>query len=326
MTTARLAPCARHATSAGLAAFLLAAAPAAFAQAGEPRPAEPAPPAAAADTGATKHRLNWNYPRFRLWQYIASGSVTLTGFYLQYGIEGNYPDGSWDNGILFDDAIRGALVAESQEGRLNAHLLGDYFWHIPQYFPVVESIVLPLVTDKLNFDVAVQLTLINWQAQGLSFLLTRLGHRTVGRARPSLQECARDPEYDGACQPDAQGRTASFISGHTSMAMAGASLTCAHHQALPLYGGNAADIAICAVAVAAATTNGVLRIIADKHWATDVLAGMAVGAGTGYLLPYLLHYRYGRLEPVGAAFLPPNTALVPLVSEQSLGLALTGLF
>jgi membrane-associated phospholipid phosphatase len=326
MSFRSLARRARCAASAGFAASALVLASLAEAQTAQPRPAEPAPPAAAADTGRSEHRLVWNYPRFRLWQYIASASVTLTGFYLQYGIEGNFPDGAWDDGILFDDAVRNALVAKTPEGRANAHKLGDYFWHIPQYFPVVESIVLPLATDKLNFDVAVQLTLINWQAQGMSFLLTRLSHRTVGRARPSLQGCEDDPNYDGACQPDATGRTASFISGHTSMAMAGASLTCAHHQALPLYGGNAADVAICAVALAAATTNGVLRIIADKHWTTDVLAGMAVGAGTGYFLPYLLHYRYGRLEPVGAAFLPPNTALVPLVSEQTLGMALTGLF
>jgi membrane-associated phospholipid phosphatase len=325
MAIADAAQLALRLASIGLAASAFGLAPAAIAQT-KPGPAvEPAPPGAAADTDSD-HRLNWHYPRFRVWQVIASATVSATGFYLQYGIEGNFPDGAWDNGILFDEPIRNALVAKSHAGRMNAHVLGDYFWHIPQYFPVVESIVLPLATDKLNFDVALQLTLINWQAQGLAFLLTRLSHRTVGRARPSLQGCERDPKYDGACEPDAQGRTASFISGHTSMAMSGASLVCAHHQALPLYGGNAADVAICVVAVAAATTNGVLRIVADKHWATDVLAGMAVGAGTGYFLPYLLHYRYGRFEPLGAAFLPPNTALLPLVSEQSLGLALAGLF
>jgi membrane-associated phospholipid phosphatase len=325
MVVACLAQRVPRIASLGLVALSLCLAAPVRGQTSQPR-AEPAPAAAAAGTGKSEHRLNWNYPRFRLWQYFASAGVTLTGFYLQYGIEGNFPDGAWDDGILFDDAIRNALVAKTNAGRERAHMLGDYFWHIPQYFPVVESIVLPLATDKLNFDVAVQLTLINWQAQGLSFLLTRLSHRTVGRARPSLQGCEDDRYYDGACDPNSIGRTASFISGHTSMAMSGAALTCAHHQALPLYGGNAADVAICALALSAATTNGVLRIIADKHWATDVLAGMAVGAGTGYFLPYLLHYRYGRYEPVGSAFLPPNTALVPLVSDRSLGMALTGLF
>ena len=68
--------------SIGLAAAALGWAPAAVAQT-KPGPAvEPAPPGAAADTESDEHRLNWNYPRFRLWQYIASGTVTLTGFYL----------------------------------------------------------------------------------------------------------------------------------------------------------------------------------------------------------------------------------------------------
>ncbi len=283
-------------------------------------------PAPQSEPAPVTHRLNWTYPRFRLWEYIAAATVTSTGYFLQYGIEGDFRDSSWDNGILWDDAVRSALVAKTREGRERAHALGDYFWYIPQYFPVVDSIVTPLVSDKLNFDVAFQLTLLNWQAQGMSFLLTRIAHRTVGRARPSLQECDTNPNYDGACDPTSVGRTASFISGHTSMSMSGAALTCAHHQALPLYGGNDADVAICVVSLAAATTNGVLRIIADKHWSTDVLAGMAVGAATGYGMPWLLHYRYGRLEPVGAAFLPKNTAIIPLVSDETFGLGLAGLF
>jgi membrane-associated phospholipid phosphatase len=309
----------RASLGAGIALLALLTTCEALAQAApEPLPAKAAAP--------TPHRLNWTYPRFRLWEYFAAAGVSATGFFLQYGIEGDFRDSSWDNGILFDDAVRDALVAKSKAGRERAHMLGDFFWYIPQYFPVVDSIVTPLATDRLNFDVALQLTLLNWQAQGMSFLLTRVAHRTAGRARPSLQECAEDPYYDGACDVTSTGRTASFISGHTSMSMSGAALTCAHHQALPLYGGNAADVAICVLALSAATTNGVLRIIADKHWTTDVLAGMAVGAGTGYGLPWLLHYRYGRFEPVGAAFLPQNTALIPLVSEDVYGLGLAGMF
>ncbi|MFW5740004.1 MAG: hypothetical protein ACOC1F_06525 [Myxococcota bacterium] len=48
---------------------------------------------------------------------------------------------------------------------------------------------------------------------------------TVGRARPSILECAEDPDYDGACDVNSTGRTASFYSGHTSMAFTSAGLT-----------------------------------------------------------------------------------------------------
>lgn len=37
--------------------------------------------------------------------------------------------------------------------------------------------------------------------------------------------------------------------------------------------------------MAAATTTGVLRIVSGRHFTTDVLAGAALGALTGWLVP-----------------------------------------
>jgi membrane-associated phospholipid phosphatase len=285
---------------------------------------------AAARPGTTadpQHRLVWTYPRFNVWDYVGSAAVTLVGLYLEFGIEGDFPDGSWDNGVLFDDTLRNALVAPTRRGRDHAAALSDYFWYGPQYYPLlIDGLFVPLATDRWNFDVAAQMSLINWQAMSLAATLTRLSHRTVGRARPSLQECAEDPDYNVDCEPGAEERTASFVSGHTSMAMTGAGLVCAHHQALPLYGNEVADTAACAVAVAAASTNGILRIMADQHWPTDVITGILIGLGAGYGLPRLLHYRSERPEPIGAEALPRNTVVLPLVSDQVLGVQWVGLF
>jgi membrane-associated phospholipid phosphatase len=251
----------------------------------------------------------------------------VVGLYLQFGIEGDYPDGSWDNGVLFDDSARSALVLPTREGRERAAMISDFFWYGPQYYPIlIDGLLVPLATDRLNFDVAWQLSLINWQTQAVAATLTRLSHRTVGRGRPSLRECARDPDYSVDCKPGAQETTASFISGHTSMAMTGAALACAHHQALPLYGSAFADGMTCALLVAAASTNGVLRIMSDEHWPTDVLAGMLLGAGVGYGVPYFLHYRDGRPEPLGSGMLPRHTAFVPAVSSDMVGARWIGLF
>jgi membrane-associated phospholipid phosphatase len=39
-----------------------------------------------------------------------------------------------------------------------------------------------------------------------------------------------------------------------------------------------------------ATSVAVLRIRADRHYTTDVLAGALIGTSTGFLLPKLGHY------------------------------------
>lgn len=77
----------------------------------------------------------------------------------------------------------------------------------------------------------------------------------------------------------------SFISGHTSFAfsLAVASGTVAsmrHYRLAPL---------IWATGLAAAATVGYLRIAADRHYATDVIAGAAVGSAVGFAIPYFFH-------------------------------------
>src|SRR5256885_4524948 len=74
-------------------------------------------------------------------------------------------------------------------------------------------------------------------------------------------------------------RNTSFFSGHTSFAFTSATLLCFQHGRLNLYG--AADGVVCPAALAVASLTGLLRIGADRHWATDVLTGAALGAAAG---------------------------------------------
>ena len=279
----------------------------------------------ASETTDDGHRLQWTFPRFRLAEYVAAGAVTAGNFTLE-SVYTNVPDRNWTGGILWDSAVRNALRSRSYDTRRSVSDVSDVFWNVTQYYPVVvDGLFIPLVTDRLNFDVAFQMTLLNWQAQSLTFLMTRVAHRTVGRMRPEVQECGDDPKYTGACDPEAPGRSASFLSGHASMTFAGAALICAHHSALPLYGGNAADVGICVAGLASATTVGVMRIVADAHWSTDVIAGAALGTSIGYGLPHLLHYGQGKKSGFFGV-LPPNTGLVPLASPSLTGIAVVGLF
>ncbi len=273
-------------------------------------------------TVVARRRLHWTYPRFHWLEAIASAAATGGQLALESTANG-FRDGAW-GGILFDSPLRNALVAKSLKGRRQAANISDILWPLTQQFPVIDALLTPILSDECNFDVALQMTLINWQVLGVTGLFTRAAQHIAGRSRPSLQECAANPHYSGSCDPDSVGRTASFISGHTSMSFAAAGLTCAHHQALPLYGGNAADAAICALTVATATTTGVLRIVADRHWPTDVMLGALLGTATGYGLPRLLHYHqpaHVRVKELNA-----QLTLVPYASDSRAGAAFIGVF
>jgi hypothetical protein len=251
------------------------------------------------DESRSDHRMHWDYPRFRPAEYVITGIVTGAGFWIERGTRGN-PDNSIHSGILLDEPTRDLLVLPDRPSKDVAARVSDVLWHTTQYYPVADSLVTPLLTDDFNVDVAMQMTLINWQVQGVSFFLTRATHRLVGRTRPVIVGCAEDPASDTDCVAEFRGidsaLNGSFLSGHTSMAFAGASSACSHHIALPMYGGNAADAVVCATLLTSATTVGVLRIVADKHWWSDVVAGASLGMATGFGLPFLLHYTGG---PVG---------------------------
>jgi membrane-associated phospholipid phosphatase len=263
------------------------------------------------------HRLEWTYPRFRVWEYIAAGAVSVgnVGFEIAYS---HQPRDRWTGPILADAPARSFLRAPTARARDTADKISDHLWHGSTYYVLLDGLLTPLVSDRLNFDVAFQLTLLNWQAIGAAGLLARLAHVSVGRTRPLTQGCSNDPNAPNYCE--FQG--ASFIAGHAAMTSANAGLACANHYHLKLYGGGIPDAAVCPILVTAAAGVGVLRMIADKHWLSDTVVGWVMGGSIGYGMPYLLHYRYARkvLVPL------PNTALLPWANETSGGLSLMGLF
>src|SRR5690606_12158942 len=263
------------------------------------------------------------YPRFRYWQWGLS--LVATG-YFTYSVlqEPRVTEIGWDweDAGPIDRFMRKSLVADGHAGRRRAQNASNTLWHITEFFPFADSVIVPLVFDDFNVDVAWQMTLLNWQGISVMGAINRLTHDWVGRERPALQGCAeKGPEYsEEFCQSDAPRIQQSFISGHASSVFFGAGATCAHHQAFAMYGHPVADIGICVLTLASASTSGVLRVVADPPWFTDVLAGGLVGFGAGYGLAYGLHYASPLRELQEAHML-----LVPVVSEQQLGLALMGL-
>jgi membrane-associated phospholipid phosphatase len=98
-----------------------------------------------------------------------------------------------------------------------------------------------------------------------------------------------------------------------------AGVVCANHAYMPLWGHPAADVGACALAAAAATTTGLSRIVADRHYATDAILAGALGFGIGYMVPTLLHYTAGASD-AGAI------VAMPSISGGHAGLSLGGTF
>src|SRR6476620_6594733 len=115
-----------------------------------------------------------------------------------------------------------------------------------------------------------------------------------GRLRPVYYEGTdlkpkptfRGPFYKGSQSPSGKKINSSFPSGHTTVAFAAATVYAMEYKNKPL---------IPILAYSAASLIGLSRITENKHWATDVLTGAAVGYLTGRLVVSNYH-RYAKLK------------------------------
>jgi membrane-associated phospholipid phosphatase len=263
--------------------------------------------------------LEWNpaWPTFRLWEY--GGTAALGVGALLYERSHSAPaEPHWSGGILFDGAVRNWLRASSPEGRARAQKLSDGLWMAGTAYPFVIDLSVALFAHRQP-AVAWQLAMMDLEAYAVTGFINRYLEFEVGRARPSRQDCAADGSYDALC--GSSSNNASFPSGHTLGIATAAGLTCIHHRHLPLYGSPLADAAPCVLMTAATATTGVARIVGDRHHASDVLVGAAVGFGVGYTLPWLLHYRHGTRA---SAKDQRHAVLLPWAAPDGVGAAVVG--
>jgi membrane-associated phospholipid phosphatase len=182
----------------------------------------------------------------------------------------------WTGPILFDGPVRDALRAGSN-GLQTVAARGSDVGEIGLVtYPLIVDAGLLTWLSKGRGDVARRLLLVDLEAFALNGLLNAIVQRAVGRERPFAQGCGTAGHAACTATDD---RNTAFYSGHTSFAFTGATLLCFQHSRMNLYGD--ADPFVCPVALAVASATGLLRIVADRHWATDVLAGAAVGAAVG---------------------------------------------
>jgi hypothetical protein len=180
-----------------------------------------------------EHRLRWQWRHWGAIDYAVTGGIAAGYVSVEFGVE---PPAQprWRGGILFDRSFRRLVVAETRGARAAWNTASDVLALIPQGLMVFDSLLVPLLSDDWNSEVAWQLTLIAVQSEVLTGLFARSGHYGIARARPDTGPCIEEPSYSSGCF---RGTSASFPGGHVASAAAGAGVVCAHHLHLPLYGG-----------------------------------------------------------------------------------------
>ena len=135
--------------------------------------------------------------------------------------------------------------------------------------------------------------------------LTQIVKLSVQRPRPFLyrddqgEAIYRDPES-----------YLSFWSGHTATAFSlSTAVATTFHLRHPR---SAARFAVWAVALAAATTEGVIRVLAGDHYPSDVVAGAVAGTAFGIGVPWL-HAR--GAGPVGLLVVPEDGGLAVVLAR-----------
>jgi len=110
--------------------------------------------------------------------------------------------------------------------------------------------------------------------------VTNLIKASVGRARPYVYA----PDWEPGRELTS-GDRAAFVSGHTSLAAAGSFFFATVFK--DYYPDSKLKPYVWGAAVTIPAVTGYLRVRAAKHFPSDVLAGYALGAGIGYLVPTL---------------------------------------
>lgn len=260
------------------------------------------------------HRLEWHWKRVHPAEISGSALMAVSAIALS---RARTPEARWPKVNGFDDWFRDSIgLSGRAQDRID--IASDVFaLSLVAYPALIDAAGVALLLDK-NKLVFAQLAAIQSQAFATTAVLTNGIKVAARRERPFGQSigCPDSPECTG-------GVNRSFISGHTAFAFTGAGLTCVTHRHLPLYG-RVGDKLACATTLTMASLTGVFRIMADKHWMTDVLGGAGVGLFSGWLMPWLLHFRHDTLRNDGRA--KALRTLAPYGSRGGIGIGATGQF
>lgn len=237
---------------------------------------------------------------------IETGGVVA--FFIGYSVAAGDPPESchWCQINSFDRSMRSWLVRDDR--RTPATLSHVFSVGIVPVGALTALAVPAIAANHPGYALADAWIVVN------SFLLSTAvsdgTKKLVGRRRPAW--ALGDP---GETELGKLEENLSFYSGDTAWA---ASVTASATTLAYLRGYSTAPW-ILGLGSLFTVTTGALRIAADAHWATDVLAGMVMGGLCGVALPLTLHRRSNR----DLALAP---TIMPMVGQGRWGLGLSGAF
>jgi membrane-associated phospholipid phosphatase len=228
-------------------------------------------------------------------------------------------DGHWRGGILFDEGFRSAIRLSAIEDQEVARQISDVLL-VGTMVGVFASDVLGAPLAQGDGDLAWRAGFAYVAAIGVTMAAGELIKHAVGRARPFERDCEEDPERHGCDDGDI---FSSVYSLHSGMAFTAAGFSCSMHLSSGLYGDTAADATACGISLALAATTGLLRVVSDRHYLSDVLVGAALGFLVGYLMPLAIVPDVGAAPPPAAA---ASSQAVSAPGGGMIGLTFSGEF
>ncbi len=227
----------------------------------------------------------------------------------------------WRGGILLDESVRSALLL-GRTGQKIASTFSDAGLDVLEATPLVDAGI-SAWWYRGDRNTAFQLSLMYAEAYSLTSIL-QVGLRAAfSRERPidHFQHCSDNDPANPPGPKCSSAKNESFPSDHAAFSFTSAAMTCTQHANIALYG-NVNDKLVCAEALTLATGVSVARVMKDKHWSTDILAGAAVGTLSGWAVPHFLHFR--MKSPSGEYGLVSGVTVLPMVGPGSAGLSLLG--
>ncbi len=274
------------------------------------------------------HHVHWDagWTHSNPWDYALAGASATTLIVEAFVLQPLRPPLRWTGPILFDAAVRSAVRTTNVSARTTLEDVSWVLWGMQVAYPLLVDV--PLVWAHGDHGLARDLF---WQD---AFVLTFSGavdfglRELAGRARPLVYDCL---SRGGTNCLDSDESTRSFPGGHVLNSTAASVLTCTQHLYMDLYGGPWDGVA-CATTLASDLAIAVMRTVSDNHWATDQVAGMAIGGLIGWGMPYVMHLRNHQAPAhakgdADASESPTVIAVpMPMYFEHGGGLEVTGIF
>jgi len=245
---------------------LLSASSLAAAQAPSPSPEELGP--------LEDEPLDW-------WPWAVSAPLFGTALTIDFAVD--VPGARWRRVGPIDEGFL-PWVRDTRAGRKRADRASDVFLYATIAAPVLDA-VLWRAGARPSRDTYRLLTAdaLAFATQALVTVVTKVGFR---RARPYDEACRGDPDDAPECEGD--NRFRSFVSGHSSASFTGAALVCAHQR---MRGLSALGRVECVASLLLASLTGALRMVSERHYFSDVIAGAAVGFFAGFVFPVFVYPR-----------------------------------